>query len=100
MKSALNLNKSLFWDVDYQRLDSVRDADFIIERVLNYGDEKDFKTAINFYGLEMIKQSAKRVKYINEKNLNFWAVIFQIPLESFQWKKRLSAQKQGIFLKR
>jgi len=100
MKTKISLNKSIFWDVDFKKLDYQKNADFIIERTLNYGDEEDFQKIKKIYGISKIKETAKKINYINKKNINFWAVIFNIPASSFKCTKKFSIQKQSAFLKR
>lgn len=96
----ISLNKTLFWDVDYKSLDYQKHTSFIIERVLNYGNEKDYQEIKKVYGFTKIKKIAKEVNYINKKSINFWSLIFNIPLESFKCTKKFSNKKQNLFLAR
>lgn len=100
MKGIISLNKTLFWDVNFRDLDYQKDAFFIIERVLNYGDEEDYQTIKKIYGLPRIKNIAKKINYINKKNINFWSIIFNIPLNSFKCTKKFLNKKQNLFLAR
>ena len=86
--------------MDFKRLDFDENADFIIERVLNYGDEKDYQVMKKFYSLKKIKEIAKKADYINKKNINFWSIVFDIPVNLFKCTKKFSNQKQSAFLKR
>lgn len=43
------LNKTLFWDVDFNDLDYKKHADFIIKRVLLYGDKSDWGKIKKFF---------------------------------------------------
>lgn len=100
MKKKISLNKTLFWDVNFKDLDYQKDAFFIIERVLNYGDEKDYQTIRKVYGLLKIKNIAKKINYINKKNINFWSIIFNIAPDLFKCTKKSLTQKQSIFLRK
>jgi len=100
MKKKISLNKTLFWDVDYKKLDYVENTSFIIRRVLNYGDENDYNELKKIYGLPKIKKIAKEINYINGKNINFWSIIFDIPLNSFKCTKKFLNKKQNLFLAR
>jgi len=93
----IKVNRRLFWDVDFEKLDYKKDADFIIGRVLIYGDIKDYKLIKEQYGKEKIKEAAKKVNYPNKKSLNFWSNIFNLPLESFQCIKKSLIKKPNIF---
>lgn len=94
------LNKALFWDVNFEGLDYKKNADFIIERVLSFGDEKDYRILQKIYGLEKIKKAAVKLDYSDKKTINFWSLIFDIPLHSFLCIKKLSMPKPNIFWKR
>lgn len=100
MKDKIFLNKTLFWDVDYKNIDKEKNASFIVERVLNYGDEKDYKELKRVYGLLKIKKIAKEINYINKKNINFWSIMFDIPLKHFKCTKKFLDKKQNLFLAR
>jgi len=100
MDKKISLSRELFWDVDFKKLSYSKNADFIISRVLNYGDEKDYKMIVKIYGLEKIKEAAKKTCYTSNKNLNFWSSIFNIPINLFKCRKKLLNQKQGMFGRR
>lgn len=94
------LNKNLFWDINFKELDYKKNVDFIIERVLNFGDEKDFYILKKNYSLKKIKNIAKKSNYSNKKTINFWSLIFNIPLKSFLCIKKLSTTKPSAFYSR
>lgn len=94
------LNRTLFWDVDVKKLDYKKHANFIIERILSFGDEKDFKILQKIYNLNKIKKAAIKLNYPDKKTINFWSVIFDIPFNSFLCIKKLSILKPNAFWKR
>jgi len=93
----IKINKQLFWDVDFKKLDIKKHADFIISRVLSYGDIEDYKIIEKKYGENRIKKIAKKISYPNKKSLNFWSSIFNIPLESFQCINKSLIKKPNSF---
>lgn len=92
----MKLNKQLFWDVKFSGLDYKKNADFIIARVLSFGDLADYKAIKNKYGLRKIKDVAKKTNYSNKKSRNFWSFIFNFPICA----KKLSTKKQSAFYQR
>jgi len=88
--------KTLFWDVE--SLDSKKDSDFIIGRILNFGDIDDFKWAIKRYGWSEIKKNILKNKQIDRKSFSFWLQYFNIN-KSLCLRKRLMA-KQSAFWKK
>lgn len=100
MNKKNQLKKELFWDVNFQNLDYQKNADFIIERVLSFGDVKDCQILKKIYTPKKIKKAALKADYPDKKTANFWSVIFNIPLNSFLWSKKLSMSKPNAFWKR
>ena len=90
------LKPSLFWDV--RSVDPVKNGDFVIDRILNLGDEGDLKWAINFYGADKIKSRVKNGNNLDEKSFSFWCKYFGIDKQSCI-QKRLKT-KQSAFWRR
>ncbi|OGZ27672.1 MAG: hypothetical protein A2365_03440 [Candidatus Nealsonbacteria bacterium RIFOXYB1_FULL_40_15] len=100
MNKKISLNKELFWDVNSDDLGYLKDSDFIISRVLNYGDVEDYKTIKKIYGIRKIKETSKKTCYTSNKNLSFWSNVFNIPISLFSCRKKLLKQKQSMFGRR
>lgn len=88
--------QSLFWDV--RSVDPVKNSDFVIERILNFGDIDDFKWAIKFYGKDKMKRGAENSRELDSKSLSFWCRYFNID-KSICIQKQLKA-KQSAFWRR
>jgi len=93
----IKLNKQLFWDINPKKLDVKKHADFIISRVLIYGDIGDYELIKKQYGEKKIREISKKVSYPNKKSLNFWSNIFNLPLESFSCIKKSLIKKPNVF---
>ena len=85
--------KTLFWDAC--NLNPVKDGHFIIGRILNFGNEDDFRWAMRFYGAEKIKQSLKSNRQLHKKSLSFWCQYFNI--DTSQCIATQSANQRGAF---
>jgi hypothetical protein len=94
------LNKTLFWDINLKSLHYQKNADFIIERVLSFGNEKDYRLLCQIYSQEKIKRAAVKLNYPDKKTVNFWSIIFHIPLNSFLCIKKLSTLRPNAFWQR
>lgn len=86
--------KRYFWDVNFFKLDQVKNKNFIIERLLEMGDEKSARWMKGFYSREDIKTIVKSSKKLSFKSANYWALIFDIPKEEIlclnkQYQNRL-----------
>lgn len=93
------LDKKLFWDVDFRRLDYQKNANFIIGRVLQWGDLDDFRKIKRVYTLNRIKKVASRLSYTDKKSQNFWRFIFNLKNRNICTQKLL-LRKHSNFLNR
>ena len=90
-KLKLKIDKKLFWDADFNKMSLDDHADFIIKRILNFGDLKDFEVLKEIYGVEKIKSVACSTIFQNNKTLNFWSKILKIECIQKQSKNIHSA---------
>jgi len=63
--------KSYFWDVDFQNLDSRQYAQFVLARILNYGDEKALNWAKKHFSRNEIKKVLLSSRLLDRKSFNF-----------------------------
>jgi hypothetical protein len=80
----MNLNASLFWDVDFKNVDYEKNSQFIINRVLLRGKLSDWQEIKSFYGLERIKNETLAMRYLDNKTLSFCSMIFNVPKTEFR----------------
>jgi len=72
----MELNKALFWDVQFDKLDIEAHARFIIARVVSRGNLADWALIKKMYGLKRIEQESVRIKSLDRKSLSFLAAYF------------------------
>jgi hypothetical protein len=72
--------RQYFWDVGFEKLDDVRHADIIIERVLEYGTMKMVRWLRDHYGDARIRRYIIRSGYrrLSPKTLNFWKLMLHL----------------------
>lgn len=81
---TLNLSKTLFWDIDLNNFDNLRNKRLIIERVFTRGDLDDIKATIKFYGIETIKNEIIYAGFLDNKTLTWTSDFFKIPKSDFR----------------
>ena len=84
MNKKMNIDISLFWDVDFKNIDFQKYSQFIINRVLLRGEINDWLELKSYYGLERIKQEIIKMKYLDKKTLNFCSIYFNISKTNFK----------------
>ena len=99
-ESLSNLRKTLFWDVNFKKLDAQKSTQFIIGRVLDFGNLNEWKIIKEFYGLEKIRETARKHVFSDTRNTHFWAMILNIPLKNLKCTRNPSLKTPNAFLKR
>lgn len=63
--------RSLFWDVDCEKLSIEKDWFFIIERILEFGDIDDFFWMKKAFPEEKIKETIKKSRILSKKTISY-----------------------------
>jgi hypothetical protein len=88
MKKKLDIpdvfHPTLFWDIDFSRLDAEKSSRLIIERVFSLGTIDEIKTVIEYYGKDRIVNTLESLNYLDPKTLNFVSVLFDKPKNEFR----------------
>jgi hypothetical protein len=80
----LNISKTIFWDVDTEKMDLTRSAPLIIERVISLGELDEFKRIVAFYGREKMRSVITNFRHLDPKVQRFCEVYFDIPPTEFR----------------
>jgi len=89
------LRRSLFWDADPAKIDLEENAQYVIERVLELGDEKEVEWMKKRYDKQRIKEALLRSRTLNDKSRNFWCLYFNLNLS--QCTQKQLTRKQSPF---
>ncbi|MFH1759360.1 MAG: hypothetical protein ABH822_02255 [Patescibacteria group bacterium] len=86
--------KKYFWDVDFEKLDKKKDAQYIIARILESGDEKAKQWLFKQYPKAKIKQVLNSSGRVSARSRAYWELILGL------WKKKttkkFSGRKPGV----
>ena len=88
--------RSLFWDV--RKVDPEKNGGFVIGRILQFGDEEDFRWAKKTYGTARLKAELLRARNLDNKSSSFWCQYFNIDRKKCISNR--STKKQAAFWKR
>lgn len=78
------LSARLFWDVDMSNADMDKSAPQIVQRVLEYGDMKDWQLILDFYGLDRIVGICKGLRTLDPVCLSFISAISHTRKEDYR----------------
>lgn len=96
----MNFRPSLFWDVEIQKLDYGEKSEFIIGRVLDFGNLEEWKMILDFYGLSKIKAVAREHIFSDIRSANFWSLILIIPFKNLRCTRNPSLKIPKAFSSR
>ncbi|MCL4376930.1 MAG: hypothetical protein M1409_00910 [Actinobacteria bacterium] len=99
MKTIPPFLQKYFWDVDFSKIDKKTHAQFIIERILEFGDVNSVKWMKNNFDLDEIKKVIINSKNLSKKSANFWQIIFNLERDKILCLKKLSPEKQEMIWK-
>ncbi len=97
MNSALNPHlKRFFWDVDPDLLDLKKNSDYIIARILEYGDIEDIVWLFETYSKKMIGKVLINQRSFSRRTANFWSKILDIDKSKIQCLKKSYQSRQKM----
>ena len=67
--------KKYFWDCDFEDLSMQKNAFFIIERILNFGDVDSVKWILSNTDRKMLVEVVERSRNLNKKTKNYWRIM-------------------------
>jgi hypothetical protein len=76
--------RPLFWEVDFDRLHVLGRERYIIERVLEYGDDPAIRWLWRTFGPASIASVVRRSRKISHNTANLWALVLDIPREQIR----------------
>jgi len=89
-------NKSIFWDVNFERIDYNAKANFVIERAFERGDVEDIRQCRRYYGDEKVSTTLLHAKFLPEHRLHLASAVIGKPLNEFRCYI-LRQLKPGLF---
>ena len=79
--------RRIFWDVDYDKLDIDKKADFVIARVFERGDIDDIRHCRRYFGDEKITKVLLNVRFLPEHTMYLAAAVINKDIKEFRCYK-------------
>ena len=79
---------SLFWDIDMTQWDDEKMKQFIIQRVVERGWPDDWRIMMDRYGIPEIRKTLKMIPYLNDMDMRFASIVFNIPQKEMACYRR------------
>lgn len=75
---------SLLWEYDLEKFDWQQMRNEVVQRVLERGRMDDFYAILNMYGVEGVKAALREIPYMNDKDMNFACIAFDLRKEELK----------------
>lgn len=85
--NTTDFSQHLFWDIDLDGFDLHAHKSHLIQKVLEYGELKDWELLQELYGLETIKEISLNLRSLDVMTLSYLSTIFNIDKTEFRCYK-------------
>lgn len=82
-----------FWDVSFEKIDLAKRRDFVLKRVLEYGDEEAIDWMWKHFKKSEVKHALVNFRGFSRKSANYWATLLGMPREEVLCLKKPSSER-------
>lgn len=90
----MNLDRRIFWDVDFDKIDWIKNSPFVIVRVFERGDVEDIRQCRRYYGDKNIKEVLLNAPFISLNRIYLAAAVIDEPLTNFKCYPKIQSSRQ------
>lgn len=73
----MKLRQTLFWDTDPKKIDVKKNAQYIIERIADFGNDKEARWALDFYNKALLKKVIAKSRCLRPRTKTLWTLLLQ-----------------------
>lgn len=73
----MRFRQTLFWDTDPKRIDTKKNAQYIIERIADFGNDKEARWALDFYSKPFLQRVIAKSRCMRPDTKTLWALILK-----------------------
>ncbi|HEY4510524.1 MAG TPA: hypothetical protein VJJ73_01675 [Candidatus Paceibacterota bacterium] len=73
----MKFRKTLFWDVNPENIDARKNAQYIIERVLDFGNDEEVRWLYHFYDKSLLKNVVIKSRSLMPETKNLWTLLLE-----------------------
>lgn len=76
-KKVIKFRQSLFWDTDPKKIDPKKNAPYIIERILDFGEDREIRWMRKYYSPRAIKKVVINSRCLLPMTRNLWKLLLE-----------------------
>ncbi len=73
----MKFRQTLFWDTDPKTIDTKKNAQYIIERVLDFGNDKEVRWLWSFYDKSLLKKVVNKSRCLRPRTKALWQLMLK-----------------------
>ncbi len=73
----MEFRQALFWDTDPKKIDVKKNAQYIIERIADLGNDKEARWVLDYYDGPFIKDIISKSRSLRPRTKNLWTLILK-----------------------
>ena len=71
----MKFRQSLFWDTDPSKIDPQKNAQYIIERVADFGHDDEVRWVWNYYDRSFLQKIIEKSRCLSPRTKALWALL-------------------------
>lgn len=76
-RRVIRFRQELFWDVNPKNIHPQRHARYIIERILDFGNDKEIRWMVRYYPKPLIADIVERSRVLNAPTRCLWKLLIK-----------------------
>lgn len=73
----MKFRQALFWDVNPKNIDTKKNAQYIIERVADFGNDKEARWVLDFYNKRLLRKVIAKSRCLRPETKLLWMLILK-----------------------
>ena len=73
----MKFRQALFWDVNPSKIDSRKNARYVIERILDFGNDNEVRWMLKNYSRAMLKKIVAKSRSLAPRTKILWTLILK-----------------------
>ncbi|TSD01929.1 MAG: hypothetical protein Athens071425_244 [Parcubacteria group bacterium Athens0714_25] len=73
----MKLRQTLFWDVNPEKIDIDKNARYVIERVLDFGNDREVRWVAQYYDKSFLKKIIMESRSLHPRTKALWTLMLE-----------------------
>ncbi len=73
----IKLKQALFWYTDPRKIDLKKNAQYVIERIADFGNDREARWALDFYDKALLRKIISKSRCLRPDTKNLWTLLLK-----------------------